>query len=1087
MGDLLQTPSRGVRRPYSSAVSTCSACGEEGPERARFCLACGVPLMPAAARRSVRKQATVLFCDLVGSTALSESLDPEALQAVLDRYFEVLTAAVRRHGGTVEKFIGDAVMAVFGLPRLHEDDALRAVRAAAEIPLAVRELDAELQRRWGVLLQVRLGVDTGEVVAGDASGGQRLAAGDAVNLAARLQVLAAPGEVVLGDATFRLVRDAVRAEPLAVDAVRGSGRTVRAHRLLALRPAGGPAGAGAAQDDSAARPAPPLAGRGEELAVLERALGEAVTDRTPRLRVVVGEAGLGKSRLIAEFLTRSAARATVLRGRCLSYGQGITYWPLREIVAEAAGWTEDDTAAQGLTRLEGLLAGQPDAAVVADRVGQLLGLTATSSSRPEAFRAVQRLLEELVRWRPLVVVVDDLHWAEPTLLDLLDHLATATAGPLLLLGGARPELLAERPGWAEADDERVVLAPLPPAEAAAVLQGRLGGQHVPAAVRETVLATAEGNPLYVEQLVGMLVDEGVLQKRDGTWVQTRAVSAGVLPASIAAVLATRLERLAPEEQREIEAGAVVGRVFWRGAVAELAREVVGPTAGEHLAGLVARQLLAPEASAFPGDDAYRFSHVLVRDAAYAAMPKAARAAAHERFAGWLEEVAGDRAEEYEEILGYHLEQAVDLRREVGLLSPGDRRLAERAGRRLAGAGRRAFQRGDLPASVGLLRRAERLLAEDDGELVDALTTLGHVLGLRGELDQAEGPLLRAIHLARRADDVRREHRARVALVDHWSFSGSERLVTAGPGVLAAALEVLQRCGDDVGVSDVWRLTGKAALDVGRAGAAQQALERALRHARRGGSRVPSEVMIYLVIALVCGPEPVGEVTDRLGRLAVESDADPSVETEVLRGRAQLAAMTGDARRARRLARRARELLVELGVDLIAASSSMVEYEIARCAGDVTAAGAALAADDDVLAGMGERSARSTILAMLAHALAAGGRLDEAERRAALAAELTQTGDLYSEVLWRTARAQVLSARGGHDEATSLAHEAVERAGASDWLLLRAHALSDLADVHERAGRPSGAADAVTAALALHVQKGDVACAARCRARLARLG
>jgi class 3 adenylate cyclase/tetratricopeptide (TPR) repeat protein len=1055
-------------------MSSCAGCGEVNPDRARFCLGCGDPLQAALPAREVRKTVTVLFCDLVGSTELGERLDPEELRVVLERYFDALRAEVQRHGGIVEKYIGDAVMAVFGIPVLHEDDALRAVRAAAAIPAALRPLNDDLERRWQVRVRVRIGVTTGEVVAGSMpGGGQRLATGDAVNLAARLQALAPPDGILLGAATYRLVRSAVHAEPLDPVAVKGKAEAVRPHLLLRLA---------SAADTAGTRPASPLLGRVAELGALRDAWENTVADGRTRRRVVVGAAGVGKSRLLAEFLTGSVAGAVVLRGRCLAYGEGVTFWPVREMLAAAAGWTEDDTAPQAIGKLTDLMPGLPDAPSIAESVGQLLGLADGTASLRDHFRALARLLEELARWAPLVVVVDDLHWAEPTLLDLLDHVAGAVTAPVMVLGGARPELFDAFPDWAD-PAERLVLDPLADAEAAELLDALLAPAVAPEGIRAHVLAAAEGNPFFIEQFVGMLLDDGLLCREAGAWVLTREALPGVLPASISTLLAARLERLAVAEQREIEAGSVVGRVFWRGAVAELAREVVGPGAGEHLVNLVERRLIVPEQSSFPGDDAYRFQHVLIRDAAYAAMAKADRATAHQRFANWLLQIAGERAGEYDEILGYHLEQAVRLRAEVGVSGAEDPELTLRAGRHFAAAGGRANRRGDSATTVTLLRRAEELLTGDEPAHLDVLTELGDVLYDAGRLDEATAMLTTAVHRAVLIGDRCREFRARLALLDRLSFMDPGWDPEDAKPTLDEAVSVLTELGDDTGLAHAWWLIGRIQFDAGRVRAAEGALERALDHGRRSGRhRTGSLPTLWLLMALRVGPTPVDLAAARLEDLSKEAADHADVAIELLVTSAVFAAMKRDFGRARELARSARRLHQGRGQVVSEVAGRLVDYEIAVRAGDLPTVESGLRAGERTLADLGEVGLRSTILGLLAHASWAAGGMDEALRCAHRAQEVTQPDDLWSEVLWRTARAKVLAVRGDGD-AEALALEAVALAADSDWLCLHGDALLDLAEVRRQLGRPDAARAAAEAALGRYLLKGDLASGDRARAFL----
>ncbi|MGI8845752.1 MAG: AAA family ATPase [Thermoleophilaceae bacterium] len=526
----------------------CPACGEENPLKAKFCAECATLLhAPTPARRESRRTVTVLFSDVTGSTALGEQLDPESLRTVMGRYFGAMKAVIERHGGTVEKFIGDAVMAVFGIPVLHEDDALRAVRAAAEMRDALEALNRELEAERGIRIAVRTGVNTGEVVAGDPSAGQTLVTGDTVNTAARLEQAATPGEILLGASTHRLVRDAVLVEPVpAVDA-KGKALPVPAVRLVSVT---------AGAEALTRRLDAPLVGRERELAALRNAFERATSERACQLFTLLGTAGVGKSRLVAEFTASVSSEATVLRGRCLPYGEGITYWPLGEVVRGAAGITDTgDTVDEARAKLGALLEGEREGEIIAARVASAIGLSSESTPQEELFWAVRRLLEALARQHPLVVVWDDIHWAESTFLELIEHIADwSRNAPLLLLCPARPELLDIRPAWGggKLNATTILLEPLPPEAASRLMDHLPGGSVLDAVTRARITEAAEGNPLFVEEMLAMLIDDGYLRHGGTGWVAARDLATIRVPPSISALLAARLDRLAPEERAVAE-------------------------------------------------------------------------------------------------------------------------------------------------------------------------------------------------------------------------------------------------------------------------------------------------------------------------------------------------------------------------------------------------------------------------------------------------------------------------------------------------------------------------------------------------------
>jgi len=673
----------------------CGACGHElGPD-ARFCEACGKPVAAGSAREQ-RKTVTVLFCDLTGSTALGESLDPEPLRALLARYFERMKGIVERHGGTVEKFIGDAVMAVFGIPQAHEDDALRATRAAAEMRDALPELG----------VQGRIGVTTGEVVTGTE---ERLATGDAVNVAARLEQAAAPGEVLLGEPTLRLVRDAVQVEPVEPLTLKGKAEPVPAVRLLRVLDAPD------RRHDTA------FVGRQREQETLLEAWRGAVDEQRCELVTVVGDAGVGKSRLVAELLASLGAR--VVRGRCLPYGEGVGYWPVVEVLKQLESLPAEEGAAAAIRSL----LGESDAPTSADTLAW-------------AFR---KTLEQAAAEQPLAVVLDDIHWGEEPFLDLVEHVALFSSGaPLLLLCLARPELLDRRPSW----PATLRLDPLAEDDVETLLP-----ESLPRELRRRVLRAAGGNPLFVHEMVAMAAET------DGEVT---------VPPTLQALLAARLDQLERSERTVLERGAVEGEIFHRGPVQALAGdEPVTP----RLAALVRKQLIRPDRPQLPGDDGFRFRHLLIRDAAYDALPKAVRAELHAAFARWLEE-HGASLVELDEILAYHYDQAVRYREEVGL--PRDPELVAAARARLRATGLRAYlQTNDYGAAVRALERALALA----GAEIDVLAAvhLADALFWVGRGDESLEKIREFAIRAERAEDRRASLCARLVELTTLTFREPE--------------------------------------------------------------------------------------------------------------------------------------------------------------------------------------------------------------------------------------------------------------------------------------------------------------------------
>jgi class 3 adenylate cyclase/tetratricopeptide (TPR) repeat protein len=972
---------------------------------------------------SSRKTVTVVFCDLVGSTALGERTDPEVLRELMGRYHAALRAILERHGGTVEKFVGDAAMAVFGIPQVHEDDALRAVRAAAEMREAVAALG----------LQVRIGVNTGEVVTG---AGETLVTGDAVNVAARLEQAAGGGEVLLGAATERLVCDAVRAEPVAPLELKGKSEPVPAYRLLELTP------------DVPAFTRPlraPFVGRAAELERLEAALAAARERRAPQLATIVGPPGIGKSRLARELVM--AADARVLVGRCLSYGEGITYWPLAEI----AGQLPDLRAALGDGR---------EAELAAARIGAALGTADWRAAPEEIAWGFRKLFETLARERPLIVVLDDIHWAEPTLLDLVEYLATfAQDAALLLLCTARGELFDARPTWAapRPNATLLTLAPLAGGEVQALLE-RLG--DLAPAVRARVVDAAEGNPLFVEQLVAMQAGSA-----DGE-VE--------IPPTLHALLSARIDALPEPERAVVECAAIEGRLFHRGAVAELLPEDERPGVGGCLLTLVRKELIRPDRAELPGDDGFRFAHILVRDAAYEAIPKRARAELHERYADWLTARLDEQAPP--EILGHHLEQGAGYRAELG--AP-DAALGERAARHLLDAARTARGRQDTRAATSVIARAVALVPTAGPLRAELLAEQGLALYDAGELASAGETLREAAALAHAAGDTHVEWLARIK-------SEFVRLRVAPEGASEEAVREAQAAiaavpGDHEVLAHAWYLIGEAHLMWARAAERGEAIERACEHARAAGD-VPLEIelLVQNAPAIAFGPVPVPEGLRRVEALLAEKGDIPAVQGYALHLLGHLRARVGQFDEARAAIARWREDMRELGRELPYATAAGCMWDVCALAGDLEGGEAVLRDACTILEPAGEKSFLSTIVGYLAECVYRQGRLEEAERLSDVCAQLGASDDHLNEALWRAVRAKVLAARGEHGQALDLARTAVEVAARTDFLDARGDALLDLAEVLRAAGRDGEAAGAAAEALKLYERKGNRLGAQRAR-------
>jgi class 3 adenylate cyclase/tetratricopeptide (TPR) repeat protein len=955
--------------------------------------------------REQRKTVTVLFCDLAGSTALGESVDPERLRTLLAAYFERMKQIVDHHGGSVEKFIGDAVMAVFGVPTVHEDDALRACRAAVEMRDALPELG----------LEGRIGVTTGEVVTGTE---ERLATGDAVNVAARLEQAAQPGEVLVGEPTLALVREAAETETVEPLVLKGKAAPVAAYRLLRVH------------DTPERRHATRFVGRERELGLLRDSFAVAARERRCELVTVIGDAGVGKSRLVAEAI--DSLQATIVRGRCLPYGEGITYWPVVEVLKQLDTMPPDDAAAAAIRAL--------------------LGETDAPTSADEIAWAFRKTLEHAAAEELVVVVFDDIQWGESTFHDLVEHVVLLSTGaPIVLLCMARLDLVERRPTW----PATLRLDPLSEDAIEELIPHDLAEP-----LRARIARSAAGNPLFVGEMLAMA---------------SSSEDEVAVPPTLHALLAARLDQLAPAERGVLERGSVEGELFHRGAVQALTPDDAPVI--PRLAALVRKEVIRPDQPPVPGEDGFRFRHLLVRDAAYDGLPKAQRADLHERFAAWLT-AHGTALVELDEIVGYHLEQACRYRAELGLPPSAD--AMGEAQRRLATAGRRALRRHDYAAAVNLLERASTLVPESTldlalaCDLIDALHWFGR---------QADA-LATAEEVAQRArdqDDRIGELCGLIKAAVLQSSIDSEGTTEALVALIDRALPVFTEAGDDLALYTAYCARGWVADFHGQNALGFDAFERAAEHARNAG--LPDEQLGERAAHLVYGPTPASDVLRW-----IDENEPPDRRSLWLRGsRAQTLAMLGRFDEARETVAGARGEFVDRGGGLeLALLVGFPAFYVEYLAGEWSRAVELGEEGCTLLEELGDRAYLSTAAGELALALYAVDRLEDADAQAARAAEFGSTDDVWTQMFWRRARAKVFARRGDRVEAERLAREAVALSEETDGLDAQGDALADLAEVLLLAEKPDVAADAMEQALERYERKENIVSAKRAKARIAEL-
>jgi class 3 adenylate cyclase/tetratricopeptide (TPR) repeat protein len=934
-----------------------------------------------------RKLATVLFADLVGSTELVSGQDPEITRRRVTAFFDAVAGCIETHGGTVEKFAGDAVMAAFGIPQAHEDDAERAVRAALGIIENVHELGVE----------ARIGIESGEVVVDETD--STFATGPAVNLAARLQQAAGAGQILIGESAHRLTEGRIESENVGPLELRGFRKVIPAYRAIAAVD-GQPA---------TATVSAPFVGREAELDLLENTLSRTVRDRRPHVFTIYGEPGVGKSRLLREFLA-GVEGVTILSGRALPYGEGVTYWPLAEMVKAAAGITDDDPME---TAREKLIECCGDEAIA-----ELLGLASGvmeavegERGQPEIAWAAREFVDELADVQPLVLVFEDIHWAEEPLLELIDHLAQwVRERSLLIVCLARPELLDVRPSWGggRIRSTAIELEPLVREESEALAEALLAEHDIPAAVRTRLLEKTEGNPLFVEETVRMLLEEGV----DG---------GERIPDTLQALIGARIDRLPAGEKVLLQRGSVMGRTFFAGALDHLSPEYDADELDDMLDDLLLRDFITrQERSTISGETAYRFKHVLIREVAYGGLSKSSRAEYHTRFAEWLREKAD---KELLEIRAYHLDQACTLYAELDGKPPEE--LAKTAAKALQAAGKRALARESNLSARKLLLRALELEPSLERRYLAARAAwqLGDLPVVRDEMNAVAEEAA-----AEGARDL--ETRALTALAE---------VATSLDGELARATELADRALAVVEPEDV---DGRfSALDrrarvarwVGRLGEAEEFEKEALDVARAAGRKDQEAKAALQLAGIHIGRMEEGKAEPLIDHALELAEHSGSIvaRAAAASSKGNLLNVRGEFEQAAGWYTKALELYRETAsVPEIAWTSRQLGI-LAWKTGDPEKAEKLLRESIRLLAPMQERGTLCESQRHLAQLLLEQGRLDEAEKYALAARETVSAEDIVSRATTRVALAQVRAAQGRNDEAETLFREALEIVGGGE--------------------------------------------------------
>lgn len=1039
---------------------------------------------PPAARQF--KVVTAAFCDIVGSTELGQALDPEPWQEAKNRFLDTVRRVVSSYGGQSGALVGDGILLVFGIPIANDDDALRAVRAGLELQSALAPLTETLRRDHGVEFKVRLGITTGRVLVSDAAALEERVTGTAVNLASRLQAHAQPGTILIGEDTYDLVRDAIESDKLEPLSVKGIEEPIQAYRVLAWLP-----GKPGRIPRLYART---MIGRDQDRNTLRALFDRVDARRTCHLVTVLGQAGVGKTRLAEEFVRDLGDRARALHGQCLQYGDSVTFWPMVQVVREAAGIAAADSPTRARDRLARLMAGEDRDRRAVSQIAELLGVgrQGPGDLPGDTAWALRRMLEILARRKPVVVLIEDLQWAEPTLMDTLESIAESSReSPIMLVCMARPdELYERRKHWPEGrlNATTIFLEPLNKAESEQLVDHLLGSRGLDPDALAHITYQAQGYPLMLEEVIATHIERNVLRLLDGRWISTRDLTEESAPPTIHALLEARLDRLEERDRKVLELAAIVGEQFHDSDIAALSPEIPRTELTTRLYALSRKELIQPaHPVAAPltaeSGEGFRFRHITMRTVAYERMTESVRGEYHEKFADWLERTAGERISQFDELMCLHLYQAYRYRQKLGPLDEQGRALAVRAGERFAAAGERAALRGDIKLTSTWLGRAAALLPAEDPERLRLLPGLADAVQSKGDLKRAMEVYEDIIETATTAGDQTSALNAELGRLHVTAFQDIEEFLRRGPERINQLVPLLEKHGDRLGLAKAWYLLSYVDWAMSRNGEALDKVDKALALVTEVGDKRWEAYAIRLrCLSMYWGPAPVETVeayNHEVADMGRTRDMQ-SLRAGALTILARCAAMRGDFEAARAYNREAVDINTDLGELLTQATDSISEGLVELLDRKFQAAEQALLRGYQALEEMRGTGPLGVVAAMLARVLLLQERDEEANETTRVCERIAGDHQVDVQVKWRSIRAVVLARRGQVEEAEGLAREALEHAETTDQPDTIAEAHADLAEVLQLSRRPAEASTEFARALALYERKGNQVAAGQIR-------